>query len=203
MEVINFVLCLSTFLYNCDSTSSNRRGRRESGISSNTGPSPEFSSREATFLKYSIGCVQQPAGQTWNGGGTDFKWRGGTGSTGPPAGDGPAVTPYTVYISALKDLICQVFLKTNTFSLSQTWDTADKTIAGGPVRCKSSQERKQVSIHMFAWNWFDCDDFHNRDGLTMRPSHGFTFSLKEVLLFKTRKNCFSCSDRKQGFFLHG
>jgi len=26
----------------------------------------------ATFLKYSIGCMQQPVGPTWNGG-TDFK----------------------------------------------------------------------------------------------------------------------------------
>jgi len=45
------------------------------------GPSPEFSSRGgqktdggaenqkgATFLKFSIGCMQQPVGQTWNGG---------------------------------------------------------------------------------------------------------------------------------------
>ena len=38
------------------------------------GPSPEFSSRGgqknrrgSTFLKYSIGCMQQPVGQTWNG----------------------------------------------------------------------------------------------------------------------------------------
>ena len=28
------------------------------------------------FLKYSIGCMQQPRGQTWNGD-TDFKWRPG------------------------------------------------------------------------------------------------------------------------------
>jgi len=47
----------------------------------NTGPSPGFSSRGAknqkegpktrrgaTFLKYNIGCMQQPGGQTWNGG---------------------------------------------------------------------------------------------------------------------------------------
>jgi len=46
-----------------------------------TGPSPGFSSRggqkpkggaknhkRATFLKYSIGCIQQPGSQTWNGG---------------------------------------------------------------------------------------------------------------------------------------
>jgi len=32
--------------------------------------------RGATFLKYSIGCMQQPVGQTWNGWGTDFKWGG-------------------------------------------------------------------------------------------------------------------------------
>jgi len=53
------------------------------------GPSPEFSSRGgqkpergATFLKYSIGCMQQPVGQRWNG------WapilNGGLGTTGPP-----------------------------------------------------------------------------------------------------------------------
>jgi len=45
-----------------------------------SGPSPGFSSRggqkpergaknqKATFLKYSVGCMQQPVGQTWNGG---------------------------------------------------------------------------------------------------------------------------------------
>jgi len=40
-----------------------------------TGPSPGFSSRRgqkpeggAKFFKYSIGCMQQPVGQTWNGG---------------------------------------------------------------------------------------------------------------------------------------
>jgi len=44
------------------------------------GPSPGFSSRGAKFLKYSIECMQQPGGQTWNG---------GTGTTAPPAGDGP------------------------------------------------------------------------------------------------------------------
>jgi len=51
------------------------------------GPSPGFSSRGgqkpkrrpktrkgATFLKYSIGYMQQLGIQTWNGGGTDFKW---------------------------------------------------------------------------------------------------------------------------------
>ena len=65
------------------------------------GPSPGCSSRGAknqkegpktrrgaTFLKYSIGCMQQPVGQTWNGG-HPFKMGVG-GTTGPPAGDGPA-----------------------------------------------------------------------------------------------------------------
>jgi len=67
-----------------------------------TGPSPGFSSRGgpktrrrgqkpkegATFLKYCIGCMQQPGGQTWNGG-HRFQM-GGTGTTGHPAGDDPA-----------------------------------------------------------------------------------------------------------------
>ena len=60
-----------------------------------TGPSPGFSSRGAknqkegpktrrgvTFLKYSIGCMQHPGGQTWMGG-TDFKW-GGRAPLAPP-----------------------------------------------------------------------------------------------------------------------
>jgi len=38
------------------------------------GPSPRFPAgrpktrRGATFFKYNIGCMQQPGGQTWNGG---------------------------------------------------------------------------------------------------------------------------------------
>ena len=66
------------------------------------GPSPGFSSRGGqkpergaknqkgggTFLKYSVGCMQQPVGQTWNGG-HRFQM-GGPGTTGPPAGDNPA-----------------------------------------------------------------------------------------------------------------
>ena len=64
------------------------------------GPSPGCSSRGGKnqkegpktrrgghVFKYSIGCMQQPVGQAWNGGGTDFKR--GPGTTGPPAGDGP------------------------------------------------------------------------------------------------------------------
>jgi len=46
--------------------------------------------RGATFLKYSIGCMQQPVGQTWNGGAPISN--GGSGTTGLPAGDGPAAT---------------------------------------------------------------------------------------------------------------
>jgi len=41
----------------------------------------------ATFLKCSIGCMQQPVGQTWNGG-TPIS-NGGPDATGPPADDGP------------------------------------------------------------------------------------------------------------------
>ena len=53
------------------------------------GPSPGFSTERAKnqkegpktrrgggIFKYIIGCMQQPGGQTWNGGGTDFKWEG-------------------------------------------------------------------------------------------------------------------------------
>jgi len=36
----------------------------------------------ATFLTYSIGCMQQPGGQTWNGG-HRFQM-GGSGTTDPP-----------------------------------------------------------------------------------------------------------------------
>ena len=66
------------------------------------GPSPRFSSRGAknqmegqknrsgaTFLKYSIGCMQQPGGQTWNGGAQSSN--GGTGHHWSPAGDGHVV----------------------------------------------------------------------------------------------------------------
>ena len=51
------------------------------------GPSPGFSSRGAKnqkgchILKYSIGCMQQPVGQTWNGG-HRFQM-GEPGTTGP------------------------------------------------------------------------------------------------------------------------
>jgi len=38
--------------------------------------------RETTFLKYSIGCMQQPGGQTWNGGAPISN--GGPGTTAPP-----------------------------------------------------------------------------------------------------------------------
>ena len=41
----------------------------------------------ATFLKYNIGCMQQPVGQTWNGGAPIPN--GAPGTTGPPAGYGP------------------------------------------------------------------------------------------------------------------
>jgi len=60
------------------------------------GLSPGFSSREgqkpeggATFWKYSIGCMQQPVGQTWNGG-TPIS-NGGAGHHWPPAGDSHVV----------------------------------------------------------------------------------------------------------------
>jgi len=52
------------------------------------GPSPEFRNQEgpkvirgSTFFKYNNGCMQQP--------GTKYEI-GGPGTTGPPAGDGPA-----------------------------------------------------------------------------------------------------------------
>jgi len=67
------------------------------------GPSPGFSGRGAknqkerpktrrgaTILKYSIGCMQQPGSQTWNGG-HRFQM-GGPGAAGPLAGDDPATT---------------------------------------------------------------------------------------------------------------
>ena len=38
--------------------------------------------RGATFLKYSIGCMQQPVGQTWNGGAPISN--GGAGHHCPP-----------------------------------------------------------------------------------------------------------------------
>ena len=41
----------------------------------------------ATFSKYSIGCMQQPVGQTWNEG-HRFQM-GGPGTTAPPADDAP------------------------------------------------------------------------------------------------------------------
>jgi len=43
--------------------------------------------RGVTFLKYSIACMQQPVGRTWNGGAPISN--GGPGTTGPPAGNGP------------------------------------------------------------------------------------------------------------------
>ena len=64
------------------------------------GPSPGFSSRGSktrrgqtpeggvTFFKFNFGCMQQPGGQTWNGG-TDFKW--GAGHHCTPTGDDPAL----------------------------------------------------------------------------------------------------------------
>jgi len=71
-------------------------------ITDQAGPSPGFSSRGAknqkegpktrrgaTFLKYSIGCMQQPVGQTQNGRAPISNV--GAGTTGPPAGDGPEI----------------------------------------------------------------------------------------------------------------
>ena len=58
-----------TFLY----TWAQLRGGRDPG------PSPGFSSRGATFLKYCIECMEQP---------------GGPGTTTPPAGDGPGASPH-------------------------------------------------------------------------------------------------------------
>ena len=46
-----------------------------------------------TFLKYSIGCMQQQVGQTWNGGAPISN--GGAGHHWPPAGDGPAWSSWT------------------------------------------------------------------------------------------------------------
>jgi len=56
------------------------------------GPSPGFSSRGGqkprggTFLKYCIGCMEQPGAKRAMGG-TDFNW--GAGHHWPPAGDDP------------------------------------------------------------------------------------------------------------------
>ena len=57
-----------------------------------TGPSPGFRSRGSknqkgggTFLKYSIACMWEPGGQTWNGGAPISN--GGPDTTGLPAGD--------------------------------------------------------------------------------------------------------------------
>jgi len=68
-----------------------------------TGPSPGFSSRGgqkpedgATFLKYSIGCMQQPVGQTWNG---------GPGTSVPPLGDGPAYV-WSIYRKKRQKYAC-------------------------------------------------------------------------------------------------
>jgi len=73
------------------------------------GPSPGFSSSAppmggqktnggaknqkggGTFFKYCIGCMQQPGGQTWNGGSTDFKW--GAGHHCPPRWRWPWILP--------------------------------------------------------------------------------------------------------------
>jgi len=46
----------------------------------------DLAAEGATFLKYSIGCMQQPGGQTWNGG-TSIS-NAGPVTTGPHAGDG-------------------------------------------------------------------------------------------------------------------
>ena len=54
-----------------------------------SGPSPGFSSRggqkpeAGTFLKYCVGCMQQPVGQTWNGG-HRFQMGGGGHHCPPP-----------------------------------------------------------------------------------------------------------------------
>jgi len=64
-----------------------------SGFSSRGGQKPERGAKNqkgATFLKYSVGCMQQPVGQTWNGR-RRFQM-GGPGTTGSTAGDSPGFT---------------------------------------------------------------------------------------------------------------
>ena len=65
-----------------------------SGLSSRGGQKPEGG---ATFLKYCIGCMQEPRGQTWNGG-HRFEM-GGPGATGPPAGDDPVFMTTQLHFS--------------------------------------------------------------------------------------------------------
>jgi len=50
--------------------------------------------KKGTFFKYSIGCMQQPGGQTWNGV-TAF-------NLPPPAGDGPAYADLSEYVFIVK-----------------------------------------------------------------------------------------------------
>ena len=53
----------------------------------------------ATFLKYSIGCVQHPGGQTWN---TEAQIsNGGPGTTGLHAGDGPVLHTLNLLLTCL------------------------------------------------------------------------------------------------------
>ena len=67
-------------------------------------PSPGFSSRGsqrpeggAKILKYSIGCFQQPVGQTWNGG-HRFQMMG-PGTTGPPLATALPTSPIYIDIT--------------------------------------------------------------------------------------------------------
>ena len=105
-----------------------------------TSPSPGFSSRGgaktkkrgqkpeggATFLKYSIGCMQQPGGQTWNGG-TPIS-NGGRAPLGPPLA------------TALRRKQCVLQVSGNIAYCSR-WSLSTLTFCGGIHELQKSEQR--------------------------------------------------------------
>ena len=90
--------------------------------------------RGATFLKYNIGCMQQPWGQTWNGG-HRFQM-GWSGTTGSPGGDGPTCN---------KDYISSGSRSASSISSMESQDDKITRVKAG-LRSRSRKESE-----VFGW----------------------------------------------------
>ena len=109
-------------------------------------PSPGFSRRGATFLKHCIGCMQQPRGQTWNGG-HRFQ-TGGPATTGPPAGDDPATYSVQNVTQKSENFLPQL----TTFTYHSEWDSHVLQWKTSPQRMKTFTRVSPSTVRLLPAN---------------------------------------------------
>ena len=111
------------------------------------GPSPVFSSRVgsktrrgATCLEYCIGCMEQPGGQTWNGGAQVSN--GGSGTT---VGDGPGFT-------LSMPLVCVDWIQRRN---EVRWRPGEKASLAPRVRTWGLSEENLLYLRKYLWHCWE------------------------------------------------